>query len=503
MDNKYQPQSQIDISRFNLLIVGVLLTVLSLFIVVQTMRGGMNSLITAIVLIGGIIWIVGGRNVWWLPIPIAVSFGGLVWVGLRIYTHELAVLMAVAALFPALALNYRSVECYRGSLPWYVYALSIYMVAHLAVSMLLDRYIENTGYGNIMRTYMNALWALFFLLTIFHYGKTTHLRSLLLIVYFGLFFRVAIGIYSYYFPGFLFFRGFNVFFLLSQYGSVELRGTALQLFIFALGLSAASRRVIPMIAHLVVALLSVWLLPMGSGRAAIIMMGIIPILWLLVQRRYGLLFSLIGGMIAVIAFINANPDVLYHLPRAPRRALSVLVLKDVLDIQAENAGSDLWHQMLFNLGKDRWLASGLTFFFGNRVHPLDPTMQAISWDMHYAASIAASITRYESALWTILATTGVVGITLYAATFIKLLNMPVRLLFREQFADATHVVYFVATAQCLLYILFLPISGTFPGIELMWATIAFTLYRDKVTREEKSKQTTQADKPPHQIIMVN
>lgn len=503
MDHQQQTPPPIDIERLNLLIVGLIMTALALFVVIQTMRGGINNLITAIVLIGGLTWVVGGRNVWWLPVPIAISIGGLIWVGFRIYTHELAVLMAASALFPALAINYRAVERYRGSMPWYVYALPIYITAHLAVSLILDRYIERTGYGNIVRTYMRALWPLFFLLGIFHYGKMKYLRQMLLLVYFGLFFRVAVGIYSYYFPGFIFFRGFNAFFLLSEFGAAELRQTAIQLLILALGLSAASRRFMPTVFHMAIALLSVWLLLMGSGRITIAMMGIIPIFWLLIQRRFGLLLLLVAGMIAIVVFLNADPNVLYLLPKGPRRALSILIFGEVLDIQAELAGSNLWHQVLFHLGKERWLTSGFTFFFGNRVHPLDPTMSAISWDFYQSAKIAASITRYESALWTILATTGLLGGLLYVGTFFSLLRGPVKLLFRNQFANLTHVVYFIAATHCLLYALFLPISGTFPGVQLMWAAIAFSLYREEKTRQEKLNRIPDVDKPQHQIISVN
>lgn len=500
MDRPQQAPPPVDVARLNLLIVGVLLTALSLFVVVKTMRGGVNDLIAAIVLIGGVIWVVSGRQVWWLPIPIATSIGGLIWVGFRIYSHEIAVLMAAMALLPALAINRRALEQYRPALSWIVYALPLYLLVHLFASLVFNRLSGGTGYGNIFRTYMTAIWALFFVIGIYHYGNSRLIRRTIILVYIGLLFRVVVGLYSYYFPGYIFFRGFDVFFLLSEHGSMELRDAPMRLLILSLGLSMASRNFGATVFHLIVALLSVWLLLMGSGRVTVGMLGVVPIFWLLIQRRYMLLLLALGAMISVILFLNANPGVLYLLPEGPQRALTILIFGDVLDIQARLAGSNLWHQELFQLGKARWLATPVSFLFGNRVYPFDPTMGGYSYDFYHSVQVAASIAKYERSLWTILATTGLAGGLLYAGVFFALLRGPVRSLFRNQIVDFTHAVYFFAAMHSFLFLLFCPFSGSFPGVELMWAGIAFALYQDAKMRERELASVPDTTKPRNQIL---
>ncbi len=479
-----QTPPPVDVARLNMLLIGLLLLGLSLYVVVKTMQGGTNSLIAAIVVIGGIIWTVAGRRAWWMPVPIATSIGGLVWVGFRIYSYELAMLMAAAALFPALAVNRRTSEQSRGHLSWTTYALPIYLAFHLFASVVLNYYDRGTGYGNIVRTYTGAIWAILFALAFFHYGESRLIRRAIIFVYAGLLFRVLLGLYTYYFPGFVFFRGFDVFFLLSEHGPTELRESALRLLIVTLGLSAAAKTRSASAFHIIIALLSTWLLLMGSGRATVVMMGAIVIFWLVVQRWYALLLFALASMAAVVTFINVNPGILYSLPEGPQRALTILVFGDILDIQARLEGSNLWHQELFKLGYQRWVASPLSVAFGNRIYPFDPTMGGYRYDFYHAIHVAASIARYERALWTILTSTGLIGGFLYVSTFIVFLREPVRALFKHRITNFTHFIYFLAAIHAFLYLIFSPVSGGFPGIELMWAGLAYALYRDEEKRNQ-------------------
>lgn len=469
----------IDVQRLNLLLVGLLLTALALYVVVQTMRGGTYALVSAAILIGGVIWIVGGRRIWWLPLPIATSIGGLIWVGFRIYSHEIALLMAMLALIPAVAINPKVMEQHRGRLPWTVYVLLFYLAAHLFGSLLINRYLGGSGMGNIVRTYTMALWPLIFIPFFFHFGDTRWIRFMLLITFLGLLFRVVVGVYSYFFPGFIFFRGINAFFLLSERGALELRDAPLRLLILCLGLFGVVRYFTTKAAILLSALLCTWFLLMGSGRVNVAMLGIVPFIWLLVQRRYFLMIGLIGLFGVAILLLNSNPEILYELPKGPQRALTVLLFEERLDIQAQLEGSNLWHKELLRVGKEKWLESWRTFMIGNRVHPFDYTMGGLRPDFYHSIHVAASIARYERALWTIISTTGLLGGLLYASVFFRLLKGPVLHILRNRVRTLNDAVYFSAFVHCTLFILFSPVSGAFPGIELMWAGIAFALHRDE------------------------
>ena len=494
MDQQRTAPPPIDVARLNLLLVGLLLTGLALYVVVQTMRGGTNALVTATVLIGGVIWMVAGRRIWWMPIPIAVSIGGLVWVGFRIYTHELALMMTMVALLPALAINRWAMEQHRPALPWYVYALPAYLLAHLVASFIINRYLGGSSYGNILRTYMGALWPLIFLIALYHYGDSRWVRITITLVYVSLLVRVVIGLYSYYFPGYFLFRGFNAIFLLSEYGATELRDAPLRLLIMTLALTSAAKRPGATVLHLLVAILSVWLLLMGSGRVTVGMLGLVPIFWLLIQRKFGLLFLFLITASSIVVLLNLNPGILDTLPRGQQRALSILIFGDILDIQARLEGSNYWHQELFRIGKERWLNSPISFLFGNRVHPFD-LMGSITRDFHFGLQVAANVARYERSLWTVLATTGLVGGLLYVFSFIHLLRAPFRELIRHRIADPTHAVYFFALAHTALFFLFSPFHGSFPGTELMWGALAFVLYQDKRAAEPNAAAVAHPEAP--------
>ena len=105
MDVQSRNAAPIDVQRLHLLLVGIILTGLTLYVATQAMHGGTYPVISALVLVGAIMWSVMGKSAWWVPIPLATALGGLLWVGFRIYTHELAIVLALSSLIPAIAMR--------------------------------------------------------------------------------------------------------------------------------------------------------------------------------------------------------------------------------------------------------------------------------------------------------------------------------------------------------------------------------------------------------------
>jgi len=472
---EFQP---FDSHRLNLIFTGLLLVAFALYVVVQAMQGGFASVLSYAMIVGGIIWVVSGRQAWWIPIPLAASIGGLVWVGFRIYTHELAMLMAAATLIPSMAINSRVFKQNRPPLGWAIYALCGYLIIHLFTSVLLARLNYQGGAGSILRVYVGALWPVVFIIGFYHFGTTRLLRMAVILISIALGIRVAIGIYTYFFPELLYFPALSVFFVLSEHGSRELRDAPLRLIILSLGLFAATKSGFykKLLSLSVVG--SIWILLLGSARITVGMLGVIPIIWLFLQRRFFLLsVTVVSGTILLIA-LNANPQMLEGLPRTTQRALSILIIGEKLDIQAEARMSNDWHDYLFKLGKDRWLASPLHFLVGNRVHPFDMTYASHGSDFYHRAHIAASTTRYERSLWAVLSTTGLVGGLLYFFTYYRLLRGPARDLWENKTFEFRHVVYFVALTNVAIWVIFSPYHGSFPGNEMAWSGMACAIYED-------------------------
>jgi hypothetical protein len=272
--------------------------------------------------------------------------------------------------------------------------------------------------------------------------------------------------------------------------------------IIALAYFSASKTTEKKLFHFCVATSCAWLLLLGGSRVSAAMAALLPFMWMAVQRRYFLILFLTACIGTGIGLLNANPDMLEHLPLPGQRALSIFVLGERLDVQAQQRGSNDWHAYLFKLGRDRWLASPLSITLGNRIRPFDITFYSPRIDFFHQAEIAANTARYERSLWTVITTTGVVGGLLYAATFMALLRGPTRRLFRDGLTDFRHIVYFMAFTHSALWIIFSPVSGGFPGNQLMWAGIAYTMYYDLKHRapEAAEKGARAAATPPEKTF---
>jgi hypothetical protein len=217
----------------------------------------------------------------------------------------------------------------------------------------------------------------------------------------------------------------------------------------------------------------------------------IPLILLVIQRRWTLLGGAVVALGVLVLWLNANPEAIDPLPDSTRRALSILLFNPRLEIHRYVEGSNDWHDYLALLGRQKWLDSLWSFFVGNRVLTFDRSFYAMTADFFHRAHIAAATARYESTLWTLLATVGTVGAVLYALTFYNLLGNPVRALLRSGVRDFDHAIYFVALTQACLLAAFCWISGSFPGNELAMAGIARALWDDR---------QKEAEAPPEDVV---
>jgi hypothetical protein len=469
----------IDASRLGFLVVLLVGLGASLLAVMKGVSSGPMALLSWFVLLGLGVWFITARSAWWIPIPVATAFGGLFWVGFRIHSHELALVMSAVALVPLYAMKWRPLFQQRTPLSPAVYLLCAYLIVHLGFSLLIAKHLNERGLGNIIRTYMGGLWAVLFVLAFHHFGSCRPLRGAVILIYVALVVRVAIGLYSYFNPGFIYFPVIGAFFLLSERGANELRDAPLRLIILAIGLLASTSTKRWRTVHLLVVLCSSWMLLLGSSRVSVGMLLGIPLIWLVLQRRWALLGGTVVAVAAAVIWLNANPNAIDPLPDSTRRSLSILLFNPHLEVHRAVEGSNEWHDYLAQLGRQKWMGSIGSFFAGNRVLPFDRSFYAMTADFFLRANIAASTARYESALWTVMATLGVIGACLYLVAFRDLLRGPFRALRRSGVRDFDHAIYFVALTQACLLAAFCWISGSFPGNELAMAGIARALYDDR------------------------
>jgi hypothetical protein len=473
-------------SKLNSLIVFALGLAFSLYVAVSVMRGGVTQLTYYGGLIAGLTWIILGQKSWWMPIPLTAVFGGLIWVGFRVYTHEIATAFAFAALIPALILDRRSyVQSQRPRLPVAASLLLLYLLIHMVSSWVLAGPVEYRW--SIVRTYANALWPVVFFIYYYKYGSSRNIDRLLFIVYAVLIIRCSIGLYSYFFPNLLYFAGSSFLFVFSMYGENELRGPSLQL--VAIALSLATRRQSPLFRslHFAVAGIAFWLLLLGSSRAGFVMSLVALMIIAFVHRRFIVLSILSIAVGVIIVALNMNPHIINDLPTQAQRALSVLAPgNNNLRVLATIEGSNEWHAYLFKTGWQRWSESVATLLVGNRVHPYDDYFLAASADMFARADIAAKTTRYEKMIWTVTATLGLTGAILYGLLYFHLFKGPFRALIKSSARSKEDSIYMIALIQVSLTLLFALAVGGFPSFDLVWGALALGLYYDRKAESKKS-----------------
>jgi len=221
--------------------------------------------------------------------------------------------------------------------------------------------------------------------------------------------------------------------------------------------------------------LSFFIVFLGQGRVAVLEAMLAISLWVMIEKRYGLLIFTLS--IFLFLFVLVNTKVYEYFPVEIQRAVSFMVLNKNKIYSYYPFVSDQWHFDLFKTGFDNWSNSIYSLFLGNRIDPSD-VWRFGSFDFYAQVKIASAMARYESTLWTVLATLGIIGIFLYAWMFNFLLCNIIPVVKRDGIKSFNHAVYAVAIISFLLMILLGWIRGGFPDYEIMLGVMAKALYED-------------------------
>ncbi|MEI6972648.1 MAG: hypothetical protein WCL44_14165 [bacterium] len=432
-------------------------------------------------------WILFARSQWWTIVPVACSFGGMVYFGFKIFTHELALAMAILALLPYIAMT-QVKKSERSPLPVTAYLLFGYLSVHLLVSEYICIKDGMGGMGNILRVYMHGLWPLIFAMILLRYGSTRHLRYVLLAMYIALFGRVALGIISLLAPHNMLFIPFINYVLPGTFSEgMDLRASTLLLSSMALCYSSLSKSGIAKAAHLLVLIPAGYLLLLGAGRISLTVYFGIILFWALLQRKFVLLGVVTVSLALLIGVLNSDPSVIQNADPRVQRTLSILIIESGgTDVHKLVDGRDRWHSDWMRHGRERWLTSPATFIFGNRVHRYDETFTR-TWASHaMRVEMAARMGAYEAGLWTVLAVTGIVGAILYLLLFRGLLTDVAAALLSTGIRDHGDAFSFLAVSGALTWLLLCWVSGNFPSLELMFAVIAKAVFDDRKAIERQA-----------------
>jgi len=448
---------------------------------------GQTLLVSGIVLLGlfVVVWMFFSRDLWWIPVPTAFCFGGLINVGFKIYSYELGLLVAILAAIP-IAATRRNEHRKRSFMPHALLALAVYLTVRMSVDLYLGN-MDGFALGNIFRVYVMGLWPLAFAIPFVILGSTQCLKKVFWIMYVAALIRCLLGIVGYLFPRVLPSTDLSIVLPGIYTEGVELRSSGLWLIYMALAAWSLTGRRIHLV-HSLVVIFAVSCVFLGGGRGSLGVMVALLVIWMCAERRFVMLGVFASAVVTFMVALNLNADLIYEFPERLQRTLSILMLRTPFhDIHRIIEGSDEWHRQLAVIAITRWTDSPWAFLFGHRLIPFsegaDPMMQSF-YDLMKSA---ADLGYYEAGLWTVLAVTGAVGGILYGMTLWKLAKPLWGWVWRERVRTISTAFGFIALSSTALWLAFGWIIGHFPSEQIVLLLIARSAY------EEQKSETIRVD----------
>jgi hypothetical protein len=436
-------------------------------------------------IIFAIVWVYGSGKYWWLVFPVMALWGGLFWVGFRIYPDEFGLVIAAAALAVALCTHYQAIVRDRSPASWGFLLLCLYFLVHLLSSLSNTRLGWLSGGGSIVRVYASGITCLVFSWMYYKFGSSEHIKLAVIILFMVMLVRIVISMLALYTP---------VLYGISEAGflwlnsSSDLRFSALYQMLFGIMLFYLFKGRWTK-AIIIVFIIGMFILVLfGEGRVSVAMAVSTLILWMLLARKTILLVYLLPLLIVCIVLVYSEVHLLSQLPPGVQRAMSFIPGLESQLIY-NTGGSDDWHFDLLLLGYQRWTSSFASLIFGNCINP-EGVYSFAKLDYLSKLEIAAGTSRYECTLWSVLATLGIVGTALYVWIFTFLFREIIPIVRREGIISFNHAVYAAAIISLLLMILFGWIRGGFPGIEMMLGVMAKALYEDSKSSKQQHWQLT-------------
>jgi len=420
-----------------------------------------------------ITWVLGSGKYWWLFFPLMAFWGGVFWIGFKVYPDEIGVLVAAAALILAMIKSHHVIVQERATISWAFPLLILYFILHMSISFYTAKLDLLIGSGSIIRVYAGGLTYLLFSWLYYKFGASKYVKAAIIIIFAMVTVRIIISLFYFYQPTLFNFSEADTMWL---YSSTDLRSSALYQIVFSIILFYLFKsRLMKTIMVIFIILLLVLVL-VGQGRVSVAMAFSTIILWMLLAKKIRLLIYLLPILFVSIIIVYNEGHLLPNLPLEMQRSLSFIPgLKSQLIYSTE--ASNIWHFDLFNLGFKRWTFDFTSFLFGNRI---DPVALYDFSKLNYFSKlqVAAASARYECTLWMVLATLGIVGTSLYIWIFRFLFRDIIPIVRRDGIISFNHAVYSAAIICLLLMMLFGWIRGGFPAVELMLGVMAKSLYED-------------------------
>ncbi len=475
-NNKYLGE-MVWLPRALALLIGALLPIILLMLYLQ---GAIVLFTGVLILTLLLVWTFVAGERWWILLPVAVSLGGFFYWGRKVHTYELALALCALPLIPVLAVR-KQMPITRRPLPLAAYLLAAYMVGHLIFSLYMAMTSGSGHLGTVMRVYVRGLWAILFAMAFYMFGTTRYAKATLVLMYAAAIVSVTLGFLGFLNPRLLFIPVINYVPPGITTAGIELRQSAIALVPLAICMASCAKGRAWKLFHSSMVILAAICVFLGGSRGSFAILLVIPAFWALVRKNYVALLASGTVILLLLITINLAPDLLLRrFPRNVQRTLSGALITSTERAERFYAGGSYkWHFELMIRARNKWTASVGNLLLGNRVEALASTENADRASFYQKMEISEGLGYYESGLWTVLATLGLVGTALYAAFFIWLVRDLFQPLLRNGICDTSHAFYFMATCTASIWLLFCWGIGHFPSYEMLLAIIAKALYEDQ------------------------
>lgn len=444
-------------------------------ILMESMDKGALSLGASIGVSAIIIWIFTAGRYWWFSYPVLMFWGGYIYLGFKIYPDELGLLMAIAGfLVYAVKKNREGLHQERPPLTWALIILITYFIIHMSVSYYLSNLGWLAGGGSIIRVYSPGLTVLLFCWLFYKYGSAQDVKTLIPIIFAVVALRILLSLLYFSAPGLFDFSEGDRFVL---YSSADLRFSAFYEMILGIGIYYFTDKRLVKNAILLFIFLLLVIILFGEGRVSVACAASVLVIWMLLAKKLRLLVYLSPVVLILIIQVFAQAHLLSNLPLEVQRSLSFLPGLESQLIYATE-GSDQWHTDLFWLGYEKWTNTWGSFWIGNATDARD-VYSFIKLNYAMQLEIAAGTSRYESTLWTVLATLGVLGFFLYVSVFVFLCRDIVATVLKDGIISRRHGIYAMALISLTPMILFGWIRGGFPVTEILFCVMAKVLCEEQ------------------------
>lgn len=453
-----------------------------------TLGWKMDLIIAGLMIVAA--WTFLARDRWWVPFPALSALGGTFYFGFKIPMYEMALLICLLPLLLAVSTRWQGAIAGRAYPSPSVFLLAVYIFLHWIGSLIYNQMQGLGGAGTVTRTYMGAFWPFILFFTYYFFGNSKYIKTAFALLYWATFLRLVLGLLGFFFPAFLYIPGINYVPSTSSLPdddsgitAGDLRGSCPAMFIVSLCYACLSKSELFRLWNVLLMLVCVVAVFMGGGRLGALNLLLIPLYWAILRRRFLLILLLTCTIGSALVFLNLSPGIIDGLPVAVQRTLAgFIVKKGILEIQNSTESSDAWHADLQKAGFNRWTESVHAFLIGHGIRPFSKqTFEQGTFEDQ--VKVAVDTSRFESALWSVLATFGIVGMVLYLLVLRFLLADSIPLLWEKGICDYQTAMAFITSFSIVLFILLGNFAGGYPSSEIMMALFAKTLHDDQMQRD--------------------